>query len=148
MSMAQAVPVFNTAEQRMWNFITDGGLTLNAKDMFEIDKWKSTARNNMWSLIKSNFKVDLRDDNGKLHKDCGISPHILRHMRAYNVIVNYGVEVPYAVAFFGWKDERMLYYYAHIRDSMNIKSQVDMLRRGNFLTELKVDLGKAVVQSY
>lgn len=144
--IVQALPVFNEAEQRMWNFITDGGMSLNAEDIFELSQWKSTTKYNMNGLIKSNFKADLRDPNGKLHKNQGITPHILRHMRAYSVIVNYGAEVPYAIELFGWHDERMLYYYAHIRGRLHVNTQLEMLKRGHLLTNLKIDMAKAIAQ--
>ena len=144
--IVQALPVFNEAEQRMWNFITDGGMLLSAEDIFELHNWNSTTKYNMSLLIKANFKADLRDPNGKLHKSQGITPHILRHMRAYSVIVNYGAEVPYAVELFGWHDERMLYYYAHIRGRLHVNTQVEMLKRGHLLTDLKIDMGKAITQ--
>lgn len=142
--LTQVLPVFNAAEQRMWNFITDGGLLLNSDEIFEFKDWKSTTHDNLSNLIKYNFRTDLRDTTGKLHKDQGITPHILRHMRAYSVIVNYGVEPAYAIELFGWRNERMLYYYAHIRGRLKASSQLQMLKRGNFLTGLHIDLGKAI----
>lgn len=140
----QALPVFNQYEQSMWNFITDGGMVTDTADIFKFDKWRSRTKHNMNCLLKTNFRTNLRDENGRVHIDYGITPHILRHMRAFNVIVNYGVEVPLAIRWFGWTDQRMLYYYAHIRKALNIGSQVEMLKRGNLLTSLNIDLAKAV----
>lgn len=139
-----ALPVFNEYEQAMWNFITDGGLTTDANEIFQFDRWKSTSKHNLNCLIKTNFRTDLRDEAGHVHRDHGITPHIFRHMRAFNVIVNYGVDVPLAIKWFGWTDQRMLYYYAHIRKALNISNQVEMLKRGNLLTNLAIDMGKAI----
>lgn len=144
--MTQAIPIFNSAEQRMWNFITDGGSELNTEHIFQFEGWKSTTKMNLSGLIKTNFKTDLRDPiTRRVHKDTGITPHILRHMRVYNVLVNYKVPETYAVMFFGWNDSKMLYYYAHLQETVSFRNQVEMLEKGDWLTGLKIDLMKSVM---
>jgi len=128
----------------MWVLITDGGLALSASEIFRFQEWKSIKKENLSCLIKTNFRADLRDTRGKLHRESGITPHILRHMRAFSVVVNYGVEVPLVVKWFGWTDQRMLYYYAHIRTKLSTRNQVEMLKRSNMLTNLPIDLGKSI----
>jgi hypothetical protein len=142
--MEQAFPVFNEWEQKMWTYITDGGLAVRADEIFKFKEWKSTSKQNLNCLVKSNFRTNLRDTKGKVHRNAGITPHILRHMRAFNVTVNYGVEVPLAVKWFGWTDQRMLYYYAHIRERLNVRNQLDMLKRSGHLTNLAISIGKEI----
>lgn len=141
-----AIPIFDTWEQLMWDFITDGNLTLNAEDMFKFQEWRSLKKDNLSHLIKRNFKIDLKDTVGDVHRNCGITPHILRHMRCFNVLINHNTSPELAIIWFGWNDQRMVYYYAHIRNMLTKRNQLEMLRARKLLTNLRVDSGMRALQ--
>ena len=140
----QAFPVFNEYEQKMWIFLTDGGVLMRGSEIFQFKEWKSTKKKNITCLFKTNFRTDLRDLHGRVHRDSGITPYILRHMRAYNLIVNYGADISWVVKVFGWANDSMLYRYADIRRNLSIRGQLEILRRTNMLTTLSVDVAKAM----
>lgn len=142
--MDQAIPIFNEYERDMWSTITDGGLQTNIDEIFKFKEWKSLKHDNINCLIKTNFKTDLKDPSGNLHRNAGITPHILRHMRTFNVIVNEGLHEIQVVKMFGWTNSRMIYYYAHIRTVLEMRNQVEVLKRGGFLRNNPIDLGKAM----
>lgn len=143
-TMTQVIPIFDEAEQKMWNFITDGGTEQDPERMFRFAQWPSIGKSNLSGLIKTNFHTNLKDPRmpKKKHIDAGITPHILRHMRVFNVIVNHNVPEAYATVLFGWKDSKMIYYYAHLQETLGFKNQLDMLRRTKLLTDLNVDMLK------
>ena len=144
--MTQAIPVFNASEQAMWNYITDGGQETDPEQIFQFKNWKSTKKENLSGLIKTNFRTDLKDPiTQRIRKDTGITPHILRHMRVYSVFINYHVPEAYAVMMFGWKDSKMLYYYAHIQETVSFRNQIEMLEKGDWLTSLQIDALKGIV---
>lgn len=142
--ISQLFPVFNVSEQKMWNFITDGGLQTNVREMFQFADWKSLKHENLNCLFKTNFRTDLKDPSGNLSKDTGITPHILRHMRTFNVLINYGVDRSLVKDWFGWKNTRMIDYYALERTRLERKLQREILERGQHFTNLAVDMGKAM----
>jgi len=142
--ITQVFPIFDEWEQAMWNRITDGGTQTNIDEIFQLKDWPSTKQDIISDLIKHNFKANLRDPNGKLHRDTGLIPHILRHMRTFNVVIERGVPDAQVVRWFGWTNSRMIYYYANMRQILEAKSQLELLKRTNHLTKLSVDLGKAM----
>lgn len=141
-----AIPIFDEWEQSMWNFITDGGQETQAEKIFQYETWKSTEQSLITKLFKYAFKTTLVDPkNGNVYRNEGISPHILRHMRSYNVLFNHGMykrgrEI--IKLWFGWDDDYMLDYYAHIKELMVISDQESILRKENLLTNFKIDASK------
>lgn len=129
-------PVFDEWEQKMWLFITDGAINTDSDDIFRFKDWGALNTSCMSHLIDRNFFVDLKDLSGKAHRHEGLSPHILRHMRAFNVVITHNVRPELAITWFGWKDIKMLYYYAHIKELMSIRNQHQILKRDNLLTLL------------
>jgi len=134
-------PIFNEFDQKMWTYLTDGGITRDLNEILKPNEWKSTKKENVSGMIKTNFIWDLRDTNKKIHKQVGVTPNILRSMRLYSVVVDYKVDADLVQQWFNWKDLRPLYYYEHLRSK---RSQYEALRHSNQLTNLPVDLGKAI----
>jgi hypothetical protein len=132
------MPLFDEWEQKMWLFITDGVTVLNTDDIFKFSKWGSIEKSNLSHLIKTNFKLDLRDPNKRLHHEQGITPHILRHMRMFNVVLQHNVRPELAIKWFGWNNIEMVYYYAHIRQLLSIRNQHVALKNEGLLTLLTI----------
>ena len=138
------IPIFDVWEQKMWNFITDGNTQTEASEMFGYRLWKSTENSAISYLFSRNFKTDLEDpEDHKVHKKAGILPHILRHMRTYNVLIDHNMRKYRDIVqiWFGWNDQYMIDYYAHIRELMDRGKQIQTLQEGGVLTDLRVDAG-------
>lgn len=146
------LPIFDEWEERMWDFITDGGLLTNGKEIFKYGLFgaKEDKRTNEWmvshdkigQLVRRNFKADLKDANGNRKPHHSISPHILRHLRAYNLHIEHNVPKTLVAKWLGWRDERMFFWYVEIARAMSIKSQLDVIKANNLLVPgLKVDRG-------
>ena len=60
----------------------------------------------------------------------GITPHILRHMRSYDVLINHKLHKNRELVklWFGWTENKMLDYYPHVRDMLQVTDQEEMLR--------------------
>lgn len=151
----QVFPIFHTNspddsneyEQLMWNLITSGGTIRTSKEIFHFNEWKSLKKENISGLLKRNFKCNLKDTEGKLHRNAQITPTILRSMREFSVVFNYNVrDVDLLIQWFQWADARPLYYYTHVKEKLdsNPKMQLDRLKNANLLTNLPIDFGKAI----
>ena len=140
----QDLPIFDTTEQMMWNFITDGGINLNATDIFQFNQWRSKSKHNLNCLVKTNFRTILKDEKGHRHPNAGITPSILRYMRILSIIRDYEIrDLAIVATWLGWKDLRMLYYHPAIRSALVIKSQPAFLKRSGILTNLNVDMARS-----
>lgn len=133
------IPILDIWEQKMWNFITDEGLSTNAEEIFRYDLWKSTNKANITGLVKHSFFTNLKDENGKVHKGEGIFPHMLRHTRAYNLLINHNIPKELVKLWMGWKLEDMLYYYAQIARIIQVEDQLEILKDRRLLTDLRVE---------
>jgi integrase len=137
------IPVFDEWEQNMWNFITDGGQETQMVHILNLKLWGSIKKDNITLLFKHNFKTSLQEPKGTIHHDEGITPHILRHMRCYNVLHDHNLRRSTAQIWFGWDNQLMLDYYAHIRAVTTTKDQLKALVEDGQLTELRIDASKA-----
>ena len=144
--IAAEIPIFDEAEKNMWMFITDGGITMNTREIFRLEQWGSLKKDNLSHLIKHNFRTNLRDPMKKMHKDNGIPAHVLRHMRTYNVILPHKVPADLAINWFGWRDTRMVYYYAHIRDMLTLRNQHTVLKNNGLLTNIIIKPSALLMQ--
>jgi len=143
--IAAIMPIFDIYEQQMWNFITDGGNVFNTEQIFKFSEWGNVADDRISRLVKRNFKTNLRDEAGNVHKNAGITPHILRHMRCANLILH-RVREELILRWIGWADKRMMYYYAHIKRILDVRNQTQMIKADGIGTNLR--LGLSVDVSY
>ena len=144
----QIFPIYDEWEQFMWNIVTEGGQLSRAEDIFDFQNWKSVKKENLNCLIKTNFRTSLRDDEGKIHRDEGITPHILRHMRMSHMIILKGEEAARVAATMGLDSTRTVFIYADIRKHYTRLNQLAALRRNGLLTSLTVDMAKNIPQTY
>lgn len=144
------IPVFNEWEQMMWNFITDGGKQTQAEAVFQYKNWPSTKNDNISKLFNRNFRTTLIDDDDPQQQalaDEGITPHILRHARAYDVLVNHHIDKSDVIKMFGWSNDIMVYYYADIAKRLSKEQQLKRFREAGLLTNLKIDAADILLQS-
>ncbi len=141
--ITSTMPILDEYEQKMWNFITDGGLLSNPEDIFKWSNWESLENSQISEMITNNFKIDLKEpETNKVFKGIGIVPHILRHMRAYNLMVNHKIPKDLIIKWLGWDNDDMLYYYVHLESMLGEAEQRKILRENNLLTNLKIDGAK------
>ena len=131
--MEVVIPIFCEYERRMWKYITNKGLDMNTKLIFQFDNWGKLTHDKLNRYV-GNFKTDLRDDAGSLHRGARMTPHILRHMRAFNLLINHRAPDALIVGIMGWDNNQMLYYYAHIRTMMKMDSMLKLAKESGFLS--------------
>jgi len=132
-TVIETIPIFDEYEKKMWEWITDYGSAKDGESIFRYKAWKSTRKNNITALFNKNFTTTLEDPNHKVHKNEGISPHILRHLRAYHVLIRHNVPREMAQIWFGWDNQNMIDYYSDIRNVMKVSDQEKMLERSGLL---------------
>lgn len=128
------VPIFCEYERKMWKYITNKGMEMNTKQIFQFDNWGRLNHRKLNGYI-SNFRVDLRDNNNSLKKQCRLTPHILRHMRAFNMLINHKAQDTFIIKIMGWNNTQMLYYYAHIRNMLTQQGMLKIARESGFLNK-------------
>ena len=142
------LPIFDEFERSMWNFISDGGQETKAENIFKYNDWTSTSQSNISHIFERAFKatlVNTDDPDRRPIKDEGIPPHLLRHMRAYDVLVNHSINKTDVQKMFGWKSDIMVYYYADINEMLTKEEQLKRYREAGVLTNLTIDAGKNLI---
>lgn len=105
--LEQFIPIDNVAEKNAWEYVADGILYSDAQKRPEIRveflnyfQPYEKQRTHISNLFTKNFKVDLKDDSGHVHKSHGISPRLLRSLRAENLSQK-GYPLGFISSFFG-----------------------------------------------
>lgn len=139
-----ALPIFDKAEEEMWNFITEGGTEMDMQRLFKFNEW-CKSKSQMCSLIKRNFRADLASPDGKtIRKNASLAPRVLRLMRFYALIANYRCEERYAYDIMGIRETRRLLAHPLIRKAMYIADRQAYMQDRGMLTDLRVDLLKRI----
>jgi integrase len=74
------------------------------------------------------LKMNITD--GVKHLDNASVPlHLLRHIRAYDLLINKDYPPTIIQRLLGWNDIKMVYYYADIVNAFNAKEQISMYKR-------------------
>lgn len=125
----QNIPIFDAAEDKLWRRVLDDYETLDLDDLFSRIE-KHDNHNGITGIIERNFRADMREEaTGKLLKNAPMPPHALRHHRAYNLYIERGLDDDLVVSLFGWRDSRMLGWYAYINRSSRGLAQLQALKR-------------------
>ena len=119
------IPVDDFYEWNLWNYITDNNNDLSVSFAH---RWTFENRNNLTHAISNIFKTNLTDGvNNYINR--GLNCHILRHWRAFSLLVNKSYDRELIQRLFSWNDEHMLSYYASIKRMLNAKEQLQMIDR-------------------
>ncbi len=86
------------------------------------------AAANLSQVLKHNFRANMTDDKN-IYEDHGITPHNLRHLRAYNMLINKGYPPELIQAYMGWARKDMLEHYVYIQKQLKTAGQLEMLDR-------------------
>ncbi len=77
--------------------------------------------------FERNFKMEIT--NGEQIKKVGIPIHLLRHLRAYELVVNKGYPPALVQKLVGWSSMNMVFYYAQIQKAMKQKEILAMYEK-------------------
>ena len=147
------IPIFDEWEQKMWEFLTGGGQVTQAEDIFMYRLWKgrrSLRERYVCELFKNAFKTTLINDNDpnrRQHKNESISPHILRHARAYDILINRSLERVDCQKILGWISDKMIDHYTDISHRLSKEEQFNRFKTKGVLTSFGVDSAKIMMQS-
>jgi hypothetical protein len=110
-------PASNFYEAALWDFLTDK----KERAILNFDSLKSNRQlYNVTHAFEGRFKADITNGNEE-RLQVGISPHMLRHARAYDLHINKGLNESTVVKIFGWLTPSMLYYYEDIANQLSLK---------------------------
>lgn len=132
----QYIPVFDATEEKIWKKVLNDYDATDLDDLFErLSKHigKSRSTRNLTHIIQNNFKADQKvsrgKDKGKLIKNAGISPHLIRHHRIYNWKIERRLPDSHLMLLMGWKDESMPGYYAYMNERIKGMAQLQSLEQ-------------------
>ena len=98
--MTQNLPVRTQPDKEMWDYVFEGG-AYGWERTFDFSPLATYAqRTRITEAFKNNFKTDLTDGE-RIYKRAGIAPHILRHLRVYNLKFNQGYDDSLVQSFLG-----------------------------------------------
>lgn len=81
-------------------------------------------------IIKNTFRTKITNGH-KIMEDEGVNPHILRHVRAYDLVINKGIKKEMVAKLLGWSDDKMVGYYSDIKNAMREEEMIgEYLRLG------------------
>ncbi|MEM0148596.1 MAG: tyrosine-type recombinase/integrase [Candidatus Micrarchaeaceae archaeon] len=125
----QNIPIFDQTDDQIWRKALNDYEDLDLAPLFK-SLAKHDAHNGITSMVQNNFRCDMREEfSGRLIKNAPITPHALRHHRAYNLYIERGLDKDLVVSLFGWKDDRMLDTYAYINRSAKGRAQIEALKK-------------------
>jgi hypothetical protein len=118
------IPIDEEYDNKIWSYIFDNGSSMNLDFLKVFGGYENRAR--LSQLIERNFRANLTDGE-KIYKNAGITPHILRHMRDYNLRVNKGYPPESVQKIIGWHNEKMMHYYLMINKTLKDEEQLQFL---------------------
>lgn len=134
-------PVDNAYELAMFQYLLQGrqSITIDFTPLlpprFQVKEPKALIDMNYQSSLFSGitkkfnmFKMDITNGTTTI-KNTGIVPHMLRHMRAYDMKVIHRYSNSFIQKTFTWKKEDMVSYYTDILNMLDIQSQVEEIKR-------------------
>lgn len=105
--------------RRYWNTDIDDLLKEYTKD-----------NGNMFVGITSKFKIFKTEiTDGKKVVEGSLVPHMCRHLRAYDLLVNHGYEPANVQRVLDWDNEHMPFYYSDIKDMVKAQEELEWLKR-------------------
>jgi integrase len=122
----QIIPANYGYEADMWSYIFDHFIygkeyTLDLSGIAKPGTKKENLRIILRRLMVQNFKLKQKNPlTGEIVEE-GITPHALRHWRAFNLRVEKGWEEIEVTRTLGWSSPKMIYYYIDILQGVQEK---------------------------
>lgn len=89
--------------------------------------------------VQSTFKAKITNGH-KVMENQGVNPHILRHVRAYDLVINKGIKKEMVAKLLGWSNDNMVGYYSDIKNAMRAEEMVDQYLRMDDLKPAKSEI--------
>ena len=124
--MIQIIPANYGYEADMWSYIFDHFIygkeyTLDLSGIARLGTKKESLRKILRRLMVQNFKLKQKNPlTGEVVEE-GITPHALRHWRAFNLRVEMGWGEIEVTRTLGWSSPKMIYYYVDILQGVQEK---------------------------
>jgi hypothetical protein len=135
--ITQNILIETMPERLMIDYILDGQTSALPRtiDFSELGGYK--ARTKINHAMQAAFKADLTDGN-TIYKETGITPHILRHLRIYDLAIIKGLDDYTIQSYLGWSSRDMIEEYLYIKrmrmdqvQLQRIDKRIDYLERTN-----------------
>ena len=140
----QIFRIWNAYEQSLIDFLLQGRTeisisflpllpkrfqVLSKEDREKILLAQSNEKETYLISITSKFKMfRARITNGRKGLDGWILPHMLRHMRAYNLLINKHIRSEIVQRLLGWNRKEMVDYYADIKNTLGEQEMIEIYR--------------------
>lgn len=145
--ITQTFRALNRYEESLFEYLLNGNIrvAIDFKDLFvnrknrkkeliqfkkDLYLGKNKIINSLVAQISKRFSQMFKADisNGTIHlKNAGLRPHMLRHIRAYNLFASKDLPRAYVQSVVGWGDD-MVGYYSDIKEFMREKEQIAILK--------------------
>lgn len=130
-------PIMSAEERIMWQFLMDGRQTRTLDFSRLVPKrfrgLKLTDLPNLKSLasqvarrFSNTYKMSITD--GSTEVIGSLTPHMLRHSRAYDLLVNHKKPALWCQRMMDWDNNAMLYYYTDLKNSLHAQEEMLLLR--------------------
>jgi uncharacterized C2H2 Zn-finger protein len=81
------------------------------------------------------FRLSITDGK-RVVEDSNIVPHMLRHMRAYDLKIIHGYGTDFLQKYFGWDREAMVEYYLDIKSMLGKEAMLEEIKRHKVIEPL------------
>ena len=126
--MPQNIPIDTEAEREMWDFIFEGNQYGTERKMDFSPICPYEKRTTITAAFKSSFKADLTDGE-HIYRQAGIVPHMLRHLRVYNMKFNKGYDDSLVQSYLGWSSREMIEHYTYILRQIKDEEQIRQVKK-------------------
>lgn len=127
----------NAEEKALWEYLCEGKgrITIDFNVLLppRFHKMPEEARLKEYETTNGNFlngitlkfkQFTTNITNGREVKETNIVPHMLRHLRAYDLIVNHHYNDILVQRLLDWDNHNMVYYYLDIKDMLQEEDEI------------------------
>ena len=128
--VTQHLPIDNEWENKMWKYIIGRERfdLANTEQVLNFDALGGYEKRSAFShYIKAHFNTPMTDGN-IIYPDDGLTPHQLRHIRVYNMLIEKGWSEVLIQSYLGWSNKDMLEHYVYIQKMLKSQQQLELLK--------------------
>ncbi len=118
----------NEYEAGMWRFLASGDReTLDFTPLIR-DKLSVESMSGISHLFSSRFRANITDGS-RVIENGGVTPHMLRHARAYDLHIIEGYPDYHVMKLMGWDTREMLDWYEDIKNALTVQEMKNVYLR-------------------